>query len=148
MILCHFQKYIVNWGYLFYVFQKKIWTFLKFFWWIWTFLTRFDKKHKNVIKINQKQRKFWFLKKKNFSQKIHISAHSGGRNITEIIFWHILSHCESKFCIKCVKSRLFANFMRYFIQKLMIFDGPTSFYQMVSEMRYHFQHNIILIKFE
>jgi hypothetical protein len=57
-------------------------------------------------KFYEKQQEIWFLKKKNFSQKIHILAHSGGRNITEIIFWHILSQCESKFCIKCVKSLL------------------------------------------
>jgi hypothetical protein len=64
-------------------------------------------------KFNQKQEKFWFLKKKNFSQKIHILAHSGGRNITEIIFWHILSHCGTKRCIKCVKSLLkMVNFFR------------------------------------
>jgi hypothetical protein len=46
------------------------------------------------------------LKKKFLSQKIHISAHRGGRNITKIIFWLILSHCGSKLCIKCVKSLL------------------------------------------
>jgi hypothetical protein len=53
------------------------------------------------------------LKKKNFSHKIHILAHSGGRNITKKIFWLILSHCGSKLCMKCMKSLLKIVVLRY-----------------------------------
>ncbi len=69
----------------------------------WRYIFENDIKTYKMKKFNQKQQKIWFLKKKIFSQKIHILAHSGGRKITNNIFWHILSHCESKLCIKCVK---------------------------------------------
>jgi hypothetical protein len=82
----------------------------------WRYIFENDIKTYKMKKFNQKQQKIWFLRKTILRQKIHILAHSGGRNITEIIFWHILlflSHCESKHCIKCVKSPLkMVNFFR------------------------------------